>query len=45
MRQPVGALEKIALDDLPLLDLCGERVNLRSYFHEQLLLIFLRHLA
>jgi hypothetical protein len=38
-------MEKIALDELRLLDLRGNLVTLRNYFQERLLLIFLRHLA
>jgi hypothetical protein len=44
-RQSRGSVEKIALDELPLLDLHGKRVALSSCFQEHLLLIFLRHLA
>jgi len=40
-----GLVEKIALDELPLLDLHGTRVTLTDHFQEHLLLIFLRHLA
>lgn len=45
MRQSPASKPKIALDDLPLRDLRGERVRLRDCFREHLLLIFLRHLA
>jgi hypothetical protein len=38
-------MEKVALDELRLLDLRGNPVTLRNYFQERLLLIFLRHLA
>jgi hypothetical protein len=38
-------MEKIAVDQLPLLDLHGKPVNLREHFDHYLLLIFLRHLA
>jgi hypothetical protein len=38
-------MEKIAVDQLPLLDLHGKPVNLRDHFDRYLLLIFLRHLA
>jgi hypothetical protein len=38
-------MEKIALDELRLLDLRGNLVTLRNYVQERLLLIFLRHLA
>ena len=38
-------MEKIALDQLALLDLAGERVELTAFFEKFLLLIFLRHLA
>jgi hypothetical protein len=38
-------VERIALADLPLLDLAGRRATLTDYFQEQFLLIFLRHLA
>jgi hypothetical protein len=40
-----AAMEKVALDELRLLDLRGNPVTLRNYFQERLLLIFLRHLA
>jgi len=38
-------MEKIAVDQLPLLDLHGQPFNLRGHFQQYLLLIFLRHLA
>jgi hypothetical protein len=38
-------MEKLALDQLPLLDLRGEPIDLREHFQHYLLLIFLRHLA
>ena len=38
-------MEKVALDCLTLLDLSGNPVKLNEYFHNYLLLIFLRHLA
>ena len=38
-------MEKIAIDQLPLLDLQGNRTALTDYFSERLLLIFHRHLA
>jgi hypothetical protein len=37
--------EKIALGQLPLLDLRGNAVKLTEVFHCYALLIFLRHLA
>jgi hypothetical protein len=45
MPQSPASTPKVVIDDLPLLDLCGERVRLRDYFREYLLLVFLRHLA
>ena len=45
MPRSLGSIEKIAFDDLPLLDLHGDRAALINYFQEHLLLIFLRHLA
>jgi hypothetical protein len=38
-------MEKVALDQLPLLDLRGNVVNLGECFQRYALLIFLRHLA
>jgi hypothetical protein len=38
-------MKKVAVDQLPLLDLYGTRVNLSEYIQQYLLLIFLRHLA
>lgn len=38
-------MEKIGLDQLPLLDLDGKQVNVQDHFDHYLLLIFLRHLA
>jgi len=38
-------METIAIDRLSFLDLHGNPVFLRDYFQNQLLLIFLRHLA
>jgi hypothetical protein len=38
-------MERIEWSQLPLLDLAGHRVDLLSYFHSRILLIFLRHLA
>jgi len=38
-------MEKIAFEQLRLLDLAGEPVDLTTYFKNYLLLIFLRHLA
>jgi hypothetical protein len=38
-------MEKVALDELRLLDLRGNSVKLGNFFQERLLLIFLRHLA
>ena len=38
-------METVALDRLTLLDLSGKSVKLNEYFHNYLLLIFLRHLA
>jgi hypothetical protein len=39
------SIEKIALDQLPLVDLQGNPALLSNYFQKHLLLIFLRHLA
>jgi hypothetical protein len=39
------SIKKIALDELPLVDLQGNPASLRNYFQQHLLLIFLRHLA
>jgi hypothetical protein len=38
-------METIAIDQLPLLDLQGNRTLLSAHFREYLLVIFLRHLA
>ncbi len=38
-------MERVALDRLPFLDLHGDPAELRDYFQDFLLLIFLRHLA
>jgi hypothetical protein len=38
-------MEKVAIDQLALVDLQGRRVNLQDYFKQFALLIFLRHLA
>ena len=38
-------MEKIAVDQLPLVDLSGTRVKLSEHIQQYLLLIFLRHLA
>jgi hypothetical protein len=38
-------MDKVSLDQLPLLDLAGKAVDLSSFFQSYLLLIFLRHLA
>jgi hypothetical protein len=38
-------MDKIAFDQLPLLDLGGQPVNLSAHVQKHLLLIFLRHLA
>jgi hypothetical protein len=38
-------MEKIAVDQLPLLDLHGKQLNVQDHFDRYLLLIFLRHLA
>ena len=38
-------MDTIALESLTLLDLNGNPVKLNEYFHNYLLLIFLRHLA
>jgi len=45
MQDSLGSTEKIALDDLPLVDLQGNRASLSNLFQEHLLIIFLRHLA
>lgn len=39
------AVENIAIDKLPLLDLNGNPAHLAGRFDNHLLLIFLRHLA
>jgi hypothetical protein len=38
-------MEKLAVDELPLVDPHGKPVKLSEHFGEYLLLIFLRHLA
>jgi hypothetical protein len=38
-------MDKIAFDQLPLVDLGGQPVNLTEHVQKYLLLIFLRHLA
>lgn len=38
-------MDKVDLDQLPLLDLAGNPVKLSQWFQNYLLLIFLRHLA
>ena len=38
-------MDTIDFDRLPLVDLQGKPVDLRAYFDQYLLLIFLRHLA
>jgi len=38
-------VEKLSIDELPLLDLHGKPVRLSEHFDKYLLLIFLRHLA
>jgi hypothetical protein len=38
-------VEKLAIDQLPLVDLHGKPVKLSEHFDKYLLLIFLRHLA
>jgi peroxiredoxin len=45
MDDSLGTTEKIALDELPLLDLQGNPASLTNYFQQYVLLIFLRHLA
>jgi hypothetical protein len=38
-------VEKLGIDQLPLVDLHGKPVKLSEHFDKYLLLIFLRHLA
>jgi hypothetical protein len=38
-------VERVAIDQLPLLDVRGKPVRLSEYVRQYLLLIFLRHLA
>jgi hypothetical protein len=38
-------MNKVAFDQVPVLDLAGNPVNLSRHFQDYLLLIFLRHLA
>ncbi len=38
-------MERLAVDQLPLVDLHGKPVELSEHFEKYLLLIFLRHLA
>jgi hypothetical protein len=38
-------MDRVPLDQLPLVDIRGEPVALAEYFEKFLLLIFLRHLA
>ena len=45
MQDSLGTIEKIALDELALVDLQGNPASLTNYFEQYVLLIFLRHLA
>jgi hypothetical protein len=38
-------MEKVAIDQLELVDLQGRQAKLQDYFQKYALLIFLRHLA
>jgi len=41
----MASQDKLAVDQLPLIDLRGEPVQLSGHYDKYLLLIFLRHLA